>query len=174
MQERDLVNQIAEIAARLKRIERWQDQWRTRDRQVANLNADKVTASEGYLVAFGRGLCANRHVEHRPAFSNYSVGETVILPVEPRPEYNSLLPVWWVVPAKVGDVESLVRFTFTDYTTIDQQNLATTDLEERHPANLLFFKDGVACSKVEFVVDNKSGAPQSQTVGTFKFQGWQF
>ena len=79
MQERDLVNQIAEIAARLKRIERWQDQWRTRDRQVANLNADKVTASEGYLVAFGRGLCANRHVEHRPAFSNYSVGETVIL-----------------------------------------------------------------------------------------------
>ena len=55
------MEQFAELAARLKRIERWQDQWRTRNRKVAGLQADGVLATDGYLVAPGRGLCANRH-----------------------------------------------------------------------------------------------------------------
>ena len=131
------------MAARVKRIERWQDQWSTRNRKVAGLQAGGVTASGGYLVELGRGLCANRHAEHTPAFPLYPTGESVLLAVEPGAEYHSFLPVWWVVPAKVGEVE-VVRFTFNDTTIVDRRNVRAEDLEERHPANLLFFKDGVS------------------------------
>ena len=50
MQERDFVEQFAELAARVKRIERWQDQWRTRNRRVANLRADEILLVELRLL----------------------------------------------------------------------------------------------------------------------------
>jgi hypothetical protein len=119
-----LVAQIAELAARLKRIERWQDQWRTRNRKVAGLQADGVLATDGYLVAPG-GLCANRHERYRPPRQTYPSGRTILRAIEPSAEYHSLLPVG--ITHDVGELSlefqtaRLLRNTtrrVTDYTTL--------------------------------------------------------
>ena len=178
MQRQEFIEQIAELSARIKRIERWQDQWGSRNRRVATLRtddiyADEVRASEGYLVAVGRGLCANRHVEFNPISRSYPVGETLLTTIDPGAEYHSLLPLWWQAPAKSGDVETVVRFTFSDGTELDRRNIGAVVLEEWHPTTFLFFKDGVTCTQLSFIADNQ-GTAQSQDLGTFKFQGWQF
>ena len=174
MQERDFVEQTAPLSARLNRIERWQEQWRTRNRKVAGLQADSVRASGGYLVAPGRGLCANRHVEHTSANTLRPAGWNILFTIEPHPGYHSFLPVWWQIPATLGDVEPGVVFVFSDDTVVDRRNSGATNLEERHPLNLLFFKDGVSCKRVEFGAYNSASISQSQTLDTFKFQGWEF
>ena len=179
MQNQDLVTQLAELAARVKRIERWQDQWRTRDRKVAALLADsihttdEVESSGGFTVAVGRGLCANRHVEFDPGRQSYQAGETVLMTIRPGSEYHSLLPLWWQAPGKSGDVEPIIRFGFNDGTTIDRRATGSESSEEWHPTTYLFFKDGVTCTELSFIADNV-GTTQTQALGAFKFQGWQF
>ena len=174
MQERDFVEQIAELAARVKRIERWQDQWSTRNRKVAGLQADTVRASGGYLVTPGRGLCANRHVEFTQGSYDYPLEWTVLTRINPHTEYHSLLPLWWQLPPKAGDVEPGVVFVFSDNTLVDRRNPGSEALQERHPTDLLFFKDGVSCIRVEFGAYNTASEAQTQDLGTFKFQGWEF
>ena len=174
MQQHDLVEQLAELATRVNRIERWQEQWRTRNRKVAALQADSVRASGGYLVATGRGLCANRHIEFTQGSYDYPLEWTVLTTINPHTEYHSLLPLWWQLPPKLGDVEPGVVFVFSDDTLVDRRNPGSEDLQERHPADLLFFKDEVSCIRVEFGAYNSASEAQSQTLGTFKFQGWEF
>ena len=174
MQERDFVEQFAELAARLKRIERWQDQWRTRNRKVAGLQADGVLATDGYLVAPGRGLCANRHEEYRPPRQTYPSGRTILRAIEPGAEYHSLLPLYWKLPVRKNRVESGILFTFNDGSTVSRQHSGrTSDLKETHPANLRFDKDGLTCVRAEFFAHNVGATSVRERLGFFTFEGWQ-
>ncbi len=175
MQERDFVEQFGELAARVKRIERWQDQWRTRNRKVANLRADEILASEGYLVATGRGLCANRHQQYRPPRQTYPPGRTVLRAIEPGTEYHSLLPLYWRLPVKKQTVEAGIRFIFSDGSIIARRHRGTRwGIQETHPEDVLFNKDGLTCVKVEFIANNVGTANSRQSLGIFRFEGWQF
>ena len=175
MQEHDLVTQIAELAARLKRIERWQDQWRTRNRKVADLQAEEVLASAGYLVAAGRGLCANRHERHSPSRRTYPLGRTVLKTIEPNVEYHSLLPLYWRLPVKKRTLESGIRFIFSDGSIIARRHRGTRlGIQETHPKDVRFNKDGLTCVKVEFIVNNVGAANVRESLGIFRFEGWQF
>ena len=174
MQEREFVDTFAELVRRVRAIERWMDQWGSRDWKVQNLNAKEITALEGYLVNIGRGLCANRHMEMAPPNQSYQVGETVLQSISPGEEYHSLLPMWWVAPPKVGDIETIIRFSFNDGTLLDRRNDGAENLEDWHPNTYLFFKDGTTCTAVSFVADNVGSEAQTQQLEIFKFQGWQF
>ena len=58
MQVQEFIEQFAELAARIKRIERWQDQWSTRDRRVQNLIANEVRLNDpesDYYASFRSG-----------------------------------------------------------------------------------------------------------------------
>ena len=58
MERQEFVEQFAELVARVKRIERWQDQWASRDRRVQNLIANEVRLNDGgsdYLAGFKAG-----------------------------------------------------------------------------------------------------------------------
>ena len=64
MERQDFVEQFAELVARVKRIERWQDQWASRDRRVQSLIANEVRLNDsgsGYHAGFkaGASLIAN-------------------------------------------------------------------------------------------------------------------
>ena len=173
MQERDLVNQIAEIAARLKRIERWQDQWRTRDRQVANLNADKVTASEGYLVGTGNGLAANFHKEHDPVSQQFATGLSLLVSFTPADGYRSIIPAWFELPPQIGNVYPQVAFIFSDNTAFVWSN-STTETQRLLRSSLELNKDGLSINEVKLEVWTAGDAAETQDLGVFKFEGEQF
>ena len=46
MERQDFVEQFAELVARVKRIERWQDQWASRDRRVQALIVNEVRLND--------------------------------------------------------------------------------------------------------------------------------
>ena len=104
MQERDFVEQLAELATRVNRIERWQEQWRTRNRKVAGLQADTVRASGGYLLTATQGLAANLHRELTPASNTYTSGWHLLADFSPANGYHSIIPTWWELPGKQNDV----------------------------------------------------------------------
>ena len=172
MQERDLVNQIAEIAARLKRIERWQDQWRTRDRKVAGFQADTVQSSGGYLVTATQGLAANFHKELDPPSREYPAGLTPLTAYTPATGYQSIIAAWWEVPPKVGNVGPQVVFIFSDDSYFIRAN-QTGELLKETRSDLEVNKDGLSLKEIRFEVWN-SGEADTQDLGVFKFEGEQF
>ena len=173
MQERDLVNQIAELAARLKRIERWQDQWRTRNRQVANLNADQIEASGGFLVTATRGLAANFHKELDPVSREYAVGWNLLEALTPATGYHSVVPAWWELPPQVGNVVPEVAFILTDDTYVVWSNPTGATLKGIR-SDLELNKDGLTIKEVRFQCWNGGSAAETQDLGVFKFEGEQF
>ena len=63
MQRQEFIEQFAELVARVKRIERWMDQWPSRDRRVQALIANEVRlndASSAFHAGFkaGAGMAA--------------------------------------------------------------------------------------------------------------------
>ena len=58
MQRQEFIEQFAELVARVKRIERWMDQWPSRDRRVQALIANEVRlndASSAFHAGFKAG-----------------------------------------------------------------------------------------------------------------------
>ena len=58
MQKQEFIEQFAELVARVKRIERWMDQWPSRDRRVQALIANEVRlndASSDFHAGFKAG-----------------------------------------------------------------------------------------------------------------------
>ena len=53
MQEREFVEQFAELVRRVKAIERWMDQWGSRDRKVQKLYAAEVLFRSPNTTFFG-------------------------------------------------------------------------------------------------------------------------
>ena len=173
MQERDFVEQIAELAARVKRIERWQDQWSTRNRKVAGLQADTVRASGGYLVTSTQGLAANLHKELNPASRSYASGYNQLEDFTPSTGYKSVIPAWWELPPQVGNVVPEVAFIFTDDSYVVWSN-RTAEMLKGTRSEIELNKDGLAIKLVRFQAWNDGDASETQDLGLFKFEGWQF
>ena len=172
MQDQDLVTQIAELAARLKRIERWQDQWRTRNRKVAALQADGVQADGGYLVTASQGLAANFHKELDPASQEFAAGTNVLETLTPAAGYHSILAAWWVLPPTVGNVNPEVAFIMADDTVVVSGNSTGSSLK-RTRADLELDKDGLAVKEIKFQGNNGGSAAETQDLGLFRFEGEQ-
>ena len=173
MRERDFVDQFAELAARVKRIERWQDQWGTRDRKVASLHADGVQSSGGYLVSATQGLAANFHKELDLASQEFPAGWTVMESWQPASGYHSIVPAWWEMPAKEGKITPTIAFIMSDDSSVLLGN-ATAGRLTRTRADLELNKDGLAIKEIRFQVWNEADAAETQDLGLFKFEGEQF
>jgi hypothetical protein len=167
MAERDLVEQIAELTARVKRLERWQEQWRVRTRRIEELISDK-----GIRVTATQGLGANFSFGFTPPFQSYNPGMTVLASKVPATGYHSILPARWQLPPKVGNIEPVVRLVFSDNTTFDFRNTGTSQVFDTREANF-FVKDGLTVIRVELIADNVSGAAESRGLGTLAFEGEQ-
>ena len=173
MQEHDLVAQIAELAARLKRMERWQDQWRTRNRKVAELLADGIQSESGYLVTATQGLAANFHKELDPPSQGYPAGWTLLEEFLPAEGYHSIVPAWWELPPKIGEVTTQISVGFTDDTFVTRSNWTGTATRTVR-ADVDFDKDGLAVKVVRFEAWNNGESAETQDLGLFKFEGEQF
>ena len=173
MRERDFADQFAELAARVKLIERWQDQWGTRDRKVASLHADGVQSSGGYLVSATQGLAANFHKELDPVSQEYAVGANTLETFSPATGYRSIFPAWWELPPKVGNVTPEVAFVMSDDSAVVSAN-STNDRLKRTRVDLELNKDGLAIKGIRFQGSNEWGAAETQDLGLFKFEGEQF
>ncbi len=172
MRERDFVDQFAELAARVKRIERWQDQWGTRNRKMASLLADGVQSSGGYLVTATQGLAANFHKELTPASITYASGWHLLADFSLANGYHSIIPTSWELPAKQNDVVCEVAFQMSDASWVSNANHETSAVRGG-VSDLDFDKDGLTVVLVRFAAWNHSDAEQTLALGTFKFEGWQ-
>lgn len=90
--------------------------------------------------------------------------------------FNAFQPVVWTIPAKQGNVEGVTTFYFQQVdgpgtSTVARTNTTGTDLTETW-ADLLASGavdalDGYVVVTVTFDVNNTSGSPEAQTMGTF-------
>ena len=94
-------------------MERWQDQWRTRDRKVAGLEATEVQSAAGYLVTATQGLATNFHKEFDPPSQSYPANLTILATFAPATGYHSIIPAWWEIPAEAGNVTPQAVFIYS-------------------------------------------------------------
>ena len=168
MQERDFVEQFAELAARVKRLERWQEQWRNRNRKVAGMEA-----SGGYLVTATQGLAANFHKELDPGSQEYVTGWNLLQDFTPAAGYHSLIPAWWELPPQAGNVVPEIAFILTDDSYVIRSN-RTAGILKGDRASLNLNKDGLAIKLVRFQAWNEAQAAETRDLALFKFEGEQF
>ena len=202
MQLNDFVEGQSELAKRVNRIERWIEQFRNTNRKVKNLIAvdgdfsgnvtavdldlsgsltgvdgefsDTMRADAGYLVNSSTvGLGIQFHKGSNPASQSYDPGITVIDTFTPSDGYLSIIPLRWEMPPKIGNVETIVRFTFSDTSTTVRHNTDTGTLLLECRCDLYLIKDGLSVVQVEFGGDNVSGSPESQDLGPFTMEGVQ-
>lgn len=166
--EAELVREIAELSARIKQLERWQEQWRYRKRRVRKLQSDA-----GYVIDTERGLAANFHQEVDPPDQSYPVGDTLLGQWVTDAGYWSILPVTWTFPAQVGNLRPKVTFTMSDGSTVTRSNPTGSGLRESHALDMEFDQHGQTVVLVEFYVENTGGSPESGDLGLFTLDGWQ-
>ena len=116
MRERDFVDQFAELAARVKRIVRWQDQWSTRNRKVASLLTGGVQSTGGYFVTAAQGLAVSMYRETDYGLRAFAVGFNLLNDFTPASGYHGVIPAWVELPPKEGNVVPGVAVIFTDGT----------------------------------------------------------
>ena len=116
----------------------------------------------------------------KPAIT-YDPGETMVQGYGPGGSYQAMHPLSWTIPAKVGDVEGIVRLTFTEVggkrsLVVDRTNTTGAPVTERM-ADVLALgvfdtADGFICSQVSFLANNV-GLSQVATLDTFSLRGYQ-
>ena len=168
MRERDFVDQFSELAARVKRIERWQDQWGTRGRKVARLES-----TGGYMVTTTQGLAADFHKQLDPGSQQYVAGWNLLQAFTPAAGYHSVVPAWWELPPQVGNIVPEVAFILNDDSYVVWSNRTDGDLKGTR-SDLELNKDGLAIQEVRFQAWNESNSPETQDLGLFTFEGEQF
>ena len=172
MQRQEFIEQIAELSARIKRIERWQDQWSSRNRKVSVLHASRVESSGGYLVSSAVGLAANFHKELNPPRRIYRPGLTGLATFSPRTGYHSIIPAWWEIPRKAGNVSGQIVFIYSDGTAIIHPNHGSATLKVVR-SDLVADKDGLTITEIRIEAWNQANVSETRNLGRFKFAGEQ-
>lgn len=176
-----MLQDLTDILERLNRVERWIERFGDTPRRVDDLYAKVVRASSGILIEWPtaaepsapvRGLGASFYKTVEPANVEYVFGIAVIQADGPDSHNNSIIPVRWSIPPKVGDVEPGIRFTWSDGTTSTRSNTTGSEIVESHGADLYFNQDGNTVQQIEFIVDNVGGT-QTVDIAAFQLEGWQ-
>lgn len=128
----------------------------------------------GILITATAGLGANVHSELDPASQNYNVGVNVLQNIDPASGYKSIVPAFWTLPPKVGNVQPGIRFTFSDGSTVDDENTNAGASKTVRREDFAFNKNGFTITRVSFFGDNVSGGAETQDLGLFTFEAEQY
>ena len=133
--------------------------------------SETVEANEGFRVTAVQGLGANYARSLNLASQEFPVGFNIMATETPATGYRSIIPVKWTVPAKVGNLDPVLVFGFTDLSTVGR--FISGGASESHAVDVSFQKEDLTIIRVEFAINNVGGSPETGDIGLFSVEGWQ-
>lgn len=108
-----------------------------------------------------------------PASQSWAVGITATdAVVHPDRHLGCHIPKRWALAAKVGNVESGIRFVFSDATTVDRFNTGAGVLDETFDSFYLDAKHDLAIVRFVWLIRNQGGMAETQNPGQSKYEGF--
>jgi hypothetical protein len=108
-----------------------------------------------------------------PASQSWAVGTTLISTVPfPSRTVGCHIPKRWALAAKVGNVESGIRFIFSDGTTLDRFNTTAGTIDETFDQFYLDGSHDLSIVRIQWVVRNVGGMAETQNPGQSKYEGF--
>lgn len=121
-------------------------------------------------------LCYSKNYD--PSLTVYTGATTVVLvQYSLASGYQSLTPSWWQLPASVtgtgGQVNAGLRLYWSDSSSTDLFNTATTGALMGYRWQTRFNKDGLRITQIAFLAANTSSQSISANLGQFLLEGEQ-